>query len=158
MTHEDMIERSPRLDDYFRWAQGKRLVVFDPPFWGFHDLFVDKKGKVLLVSLKAEGDAFAFIGDERGAGHMQKYGSGVRLNAEEKLDPGILEWIIYDDFIVYRGPFFPVSRNPYYLGRIAATLPFEETVSKESIPEMIFSLIKWYRTHDSAKKRTRLNS
>lgn len=155
LTHEDMIERASRLDDYFSWAQGKRLLVFDPPFWGFHDLLIDEKGSVLLICLKAEGDAFAFIGDERGAGRMQKYGPGVKLNAEEELDPGILEWIIYDDFIVYRGPFFPISRSPYYLGRIAATFPFEETIGTESIPERISSLFEWYRTHDKAKNRTR---
>ena len=155
LTHEDMIERAPRLDDYFSWAQGKRLLVFDPPFWGFHDLLVDRNGNVLLICLKAEGDAFAFIGDERGAGHMQKYGPGIRLNAEEDLEPGILEWIIYDDFIVYRGPFFPLGRTPYFLGRVAATLPFEEEIDRESIPERVSSLFEWYRNHDKAKNRTR---
>ena len=153
LTHEEMIERAPRLDDYFRWAQGKRLLVFDPPFWGFHDLLIDEKGSVLLICLKAEGESFAFVGNERGAGLMQKYGPGIRLNAEEELEPGILEWIIYDDFIVYRGPFFPISRTPYYLGRIAATLPFGGTAGRENIPEMISSLFEWYRTPDKAKNR-----
>lgn len=153
LTHEDIIERAPRLEKYFSWAQGKRLLVFDPPFWGFHDLLVDEKGSVLLVCLKAEGDAFAFSGDDRGAGHMQKYGPGISLNAEEELEPGILEWIIYDDFIVYRGPFFPISRNPYYLGRIAATFPFEGEIVKDSIPGMVSSLFDWYQTHDKGKNR-----
>lgn len=153
LTQEDMIERAPRLDDYFRWAQGKRLLVFDPPFWGFHDLFVDGKGKVLLVCLKAEGDSFAFLGDERGALLMQKYGAGVGLNAEEPLEKGILEWVIYDDFIVYRGPFFPLGRTPYYLGRIAATLPFGGEVGREMIPGMTSSLFKWYSEQENKKKR-----
>ncbi|MDT8285184.1 MAG: hypothetical protein RQ767_06620 [Thermovirgaceae bacterium] len=154
LTHEEMITRAPRLDAYFRWAQGKRLLIFDPPFWGFHDLFVDRQGNVLLICLKAEGEAFAFLGDERGAGRMLKFGPGPRLNAGEDLDPGILEWVIYDDYIVYRGPFFPISRTPYYLGRIAATLPFEETIRTESIPERISSLFEWYRTHGRTPSRS----
>lgn len=152
LTQEDMAERAPRLDEYFRWAQGKRLLVFDPPFWGFHDLFVDEKGKVLLVCLKAEGDSFAFLGDERGALLMQKYGAGVGLNAEEPLENGILEWVIYDDFIVYRGPFFPISSHPCYLGKVAATLPFGGELGREMIPGMISSLFKWYREQENRKK------
>lgn len=151
LTQEEMIKRAPRLDDYFRWAQGKRLLVFDPPFWGFHDLFVDARGNVSLICLKAEGEAFAFLGDERGAHRMFKFGSGPRLNAEEDLDPGILEWVIYDDYIVYKGPFFPLSRSPYYLGRIAATFPFEEPTDKTLISEKVSMLFEWYRTHEKRR-------
>jgi len=86
---------------------------------------------------------------------MQKYGPGIKLNAEEALDPGILEWIIYDDFIVYRGPFFPIGRTPYFLGKIAATLPFEEEIDRKSLSERVSSLFEWYQTHDKAKNRTR---
>lgn len=154
LTPDEMIKRAPRLDEYFRWAQGRRLLIFNPPFWGFHDLFVGKDGTVLLICLKAEGEAFAFLGDERGARHMQKYGPGPRLNAEETLDPGILDWIIYDDFIVYSGPFFPISRNPYYIGRVAATFPLEGETGKEHVPAMIGQLFEWYRTHGRTAPKT----
>jgi hypothetical protein len=147
LSLDEISRRAPRLDEYFRWAQGKRLLVFDPPFWGFHDLFVDNNGKVMLVCLKAEGESFVFLGDERGAARMQKYGAGPRLNAEEDLDPGIMEWIIYDDFIVYRGPFFPISRHPFYLGRVAATFPFDGDIDRESLAGQISYLFDWYRKH-----------
>jgi hypothetical protein len=147
---DEISRRAPRLDEYFRWAQGKRILVFDPPFWGFHDLFVDRGGKVMLVCLKAEGEAFVFLGDERGASRMQKYGPGPRLNAEEDLDPGIMEWIIYDDFIVYRGPFFPISRHPYYLGRVAASFPFDGEILVRDQARQVSSLFDWYREHGGA--------
>ncbi len=147
LSPDEMSRRASRLEEYFRWAQGKRILVFDPPFWGFHDLFVDKSGSVMLVCLKAEGEAFVFCGDERGAARMQKYGPGPTLNAEEDLEQGIMEWIIYDDFIVYRGPFFPISRHPYYLGKVAATFPFDEEIRRENQGELISSLFDWYRKH-----------
>ena len=143
-TTGDMAERAPRLDEYFEGLKGKRILVFDPPFWGFHDIFVDRKGGVLLVALKAEGDSFAFIGDERGASLMLKYGPGPTLNAEERLAPGILEWVLYDDFIVYRGPFFPISRSPYHLGMVAALMSFEGEAGRENVPGEISRLREWY--------------
>ena len=97
-----------------------------------------------MVALKAEGDSFAFIGNERGASLMLKYGPGPTLNAEERLDPGILEWVLYDDFIVYRGPFFPVSRNPYHLGKVAALMSFEGEARRENVPGQISRLREWY--------------
>ena len=145
LTHEDIIRRASSLDDYFKRLQGKRVLVFDPPFWGFHDLFVDGEGRVLLVCLKAEGGSFAFTGDERGASMMQKFGPGPELDAEETLEPGILEWILYDDYIVYRGPFFPISRYPYYLGKVAATFPYDGTIDKSTIPGKISELREWYK-------------
>ena len=148
LTHKEMAERASRLDDYFNRLKRRRILVFDPPFWGFHDIFIDMKGSVLLLALKAEGDSFAFLGDERGASLMQKYGPGPVLNAEESLEPGILEWILYDDYIVYRGPFFPINRNPYYLGKVAAILPFEGTIDKVTIPEKISSLFIWYKKQE----------
>jgi len=150
LSVEEISRRAPRLDEYFRWAQGKRILVFDPPFWGFHDLFVDRDGRVMLVCLKAEGEAFVFFGDERGAARMQKFGPGPRLNAEEDLDPGIMEWIIYDDFIVYCGPFFPISRHPYYLGRVVASFPFEKKIVAEDQARQVSSLFDWYREHGGA--------
>lgn len=152
LTHEDMAERASSLDEYFRRLQGKRILVFDPPFWGFHDLFVDREGRVILICLKAEGGSFAFTGDERGASLMQKYGPGPVLNAEEPLEPGILEWVLYDDFIVYRGPFFPISRYPYYLGKVAASFPYDGTSDKETIPVKISVLLEWYKASKNKKR------
>jgi len=145
LTLKDMAERAPRLGEYFERLKGKRVLVFNPPFWGFHDIFVDREGGVLLVALKAEGDSFAFIGDERGASLMLKYGPGPVLNAEEDLAPGLLEWILYDDFVVYRGPFFPMSRDPYHLGRVAALADFDGEAVREAVPAEITRLREWYR-------------
>ena len=142
LTLKDMAERAPRLGEYFERLKGKRILVFNPPLLGLPRSLCGPGGGRFVGG--PEGDSFAFIGDERGASLMLKYGPGPVLNAEEALAPGLLEWVLYDDFIVYRGPFFPVSRDPYHLGRVAALVDFDGGAVKEAAPAEITRLREWY--------------
>lgn len=153
ITPEEISRRAAELDTYAEWSRGKRLLVFDPPFWGFHDIFVDRNLRHALVSLKKTRDAFIFRGNVKEAHRIRKYAAGAVLESGESIDPAMLEWIIYDDFVVYHGPFLPVSRSPYYVGKIAAHFPFDGEISDEWEQEIIPLLFGWYEKHDSASFR-----
>lgn len=153
ITPEEISERAADLDSYIEWSRGKRLLVFDPPFWGFHDIFVDHELRHALVSLKETGEAFVFTGNYKGPHRVRKYSPGAVLESEEPLETGMLEWIIYDDYVVYHGPFLPVSRFPYYFGKVAATFAFDYEITDTWEHEIISQLFCWYKNQDHPKSR-----
>ncbi|MGC9372984.1 MAG: hypothetical protein ACP5DY_06650 [Thermovirgaceae bacterium] len=155
ITPDEISARAARLDRFIEWSRGKRLLVFDPPFWGFHDIFVDEDLRYAMVSLKETGEAFVFTGDSKGARRVRKYSPGALPESEESLDAGTLEWIIYDDFVVYYGPFLPVSRSPYYVGKVASVFPFKKAITDEWEREVIPVLFSWYARHGKSGKKRR---
>jgi len=148
ITPEEISKRAVKLETYAEWSRCKRLLVFNPPFWGFHDLFIDENLNHALVSLKESGEAFVFTGDVKGARGIRKYSPGPVFDSQEAIGPGMLEWIVYDDFVVYHGPFLPLSRSPYYVGKVAAHFPFHGNISEKWELEVIPDLLEWYKTHD----------
>ncbi|MFP4481509.1 MAG: hypothetical protein ACLFN0_01785 [Thermovirgaceae bacterium] len=153
ISPEEISARAADLDSYIESSRGKRLLVFDPPFWGFHDIFIDKDLRHALVSLKKTKEAFVFTGDTRGARRVRKYSHEAMLESEESLEAGMLEWIIYDDFVIYHGPFLPVASSSYYVGKVAAVFPFKKTIDDEWERKVIPTLRNWYEQHDRKGKR-----
>lgn len=155
ITPEDISARAARLDRYIEWSRRKRLLVFDPPFWGFHDIFVDGDLRHAMVSLKETGEAFVFTGDYKGSRRVRKYSPGAVPESEETLETGMLEWIVYDDYVIYFGPFLPVSRTPYYVGKVASVFPFKKAITDEWEREVIPMLFNWYEQHGKRGKKRR---
>lgn len=148
----EMAERASNYRYYLDWSRGKRILVFDPPFWGFHDMFVDQDLNHSVLCLKHDGSAFAFHGDERGASMMEKFGPGPEKTSEEVLEPGMIEWRVYDDYIIYNGPFFPIARSPLYFGKVVASFPFEKTIALEWTLPAIKDLFGWYERQGKSHK------
>lgn len=108
-----------------------------------------------MISLKETGEAFVFTGDTKGARRVRKYSPGAVLESEESLDTGLFEWIIYDDFVVYFGPFLPISKSPYYVGKVATTFAFEKTITDEWEHGAIPMLFNWYEQNREREKMRR---
>jgi len=144
LTPKDIALRAPKLDEYEQWSKNKRLLIFNPPFWGFHDIFVDEELNYALICIKETKEAFVISGNAKGGEKILKYGPNLDLESEEDLAPGLLEWIIYDDFVIYRGPFLPIGKDPYYIGKVAATFSFNKKIVPDIYPGLISYLTEWY--------------
>ena len=144
ITPKDIMDRAPSLDKYIQWSRNKRILVFNPPFWGFHDIFVDSDLNHALVCIKESKEAFIISGNTKGGEKVFKFNSDLTLESEEELTPGLLEWIIFDDYVIYRGPFLPLGRDPYYIGKIAAAFPFTNKLNYHLYPDIIAFLKEWY--------------
>ncbi|MCF7935757.1 MAG: hypothetical protein K9L28_05425 [Synergistales bacterium] len=144
MTLTDIIKRAPYSQKTLEWSRNKRIVVYNPPFWGLHDIFVDSGLVHAVVCIKEDHTAFVFYGNSTGASEIAKYNENQELLSSEELKPGHVEWTVYADYVLYRGSALPPTRAPYHWGNVIRTYPFEERIDSAWAPGVIRSLIEWH--------------
>jgi len=132
------------MDQYLEWSRNKHLRIFNPPFWGIHDMFIDSNNDIRVICLKADGNSYIFFGGPSEARGWKRYDSQGRLEEEKLLDSGELSWVVYDDYILYRGILFPPSTEPYHWGKIIKSFPFSDSFSEEWIRTVLASLKNYY--------------
>jgi len=140
----EIVRRGVKLDFYREWSRGKHLRVFNPPFWGIHDIFIDKDNSVMILCLKADRSSFIFAGEYDGAHSWKRYNEEMRVMEEDSLEPGGLSWVIYDDYVLYRGSLLPSTTEPYYWGKIIEVLPFGGSFDDPWVEKTLLSLRQVY--------------
>ena len=127
----EIVKRGPRMEQYIEWSKNKHIVVFNPPFWGIHDIFVDSELQHAVFCLKHDRSAFVFLGDSFKAVSFTLFDSNQEPIETTILEEGNLSWTIYDDYVLYRGTLLPASTEPYYWGKVAGTAPFEGRINEK---------------------------
>nr|HPI99035.1 hypothetical protein [Synergistales bacterium] len=113
-------------------------------FWGIHDIFIDEDNNVTIFCLKADRSSFVFSGEYEGARSWKRYGENLKVLEEDALEPGALSWVIYDDYVLYRGSLLPPTAEPYYWGKIIEALPFRASFTDPWVEETLVSLRQTY--------------
>ncbi|MBN1333767.1 MAG: hypothetical protein JW971_08370 [Synergistales bacterium] len=140
----EIVKRGVKLDFYREWSREKQLRVFNPPFWGIHDIFIDQHYAVRIICLKADRSSFVFSGEYEGAHSWKRYSDDLRVLEEDSLEPGDLSWVIYDDYVLYRGPLLPSTTEPYYWGKIIEVVPFGGSFDGPWVEKTLVTLRQTY--------------
>ncbi|HPI97246.1 MAG TPA: hypothetical protein PLV56_00770 [Synergistales bacterium] len=144
ITATEIVKRGMKMDFYREWSRAKQLRVFNPPFWGIHDIFIHQDNSVRIICLKADKSSFVFYGEFEGAHSWKRYDHGLKVIEEDFLEPGNLSWVIYDDYVLYRGSLLPPTEEPYYWGKIIEILPFNSSFDDTWVEKTLISLRQNY--------------
>ena len=137
----EIIKRGPRSSEYIEWSRNKRIRVFNPPFWGIHDIFVDADLPHAVFRLKEDNSSFVFIGNSNCALNFTHFDPFQNKVETRILEEGQLLWQIYNDFVIYRGDLLPPTTEPYYWGKVIGTSPFNETINEKWILQNLKELL-----------------
>lgn len=141
LSTAEIIRRGMRSEEIIQWSGKKSFTIFNPPFWGIHQAFIDKDLAHAVICLKEDRSAYVFLGNTAGALRWASYDPQQRITEENALQEGELSWNFYEDYVIYRGSLLPPTSDPYYWGKVIGQNPFEETITPSWIIEQIRKII-----------------
>jgi len=140
----EVIRRAKDMPAMLRWAMNKHLIVKGPEIWGIHHVFIDSLLNHVVVCLKEDKTTHVFMGIPVGANEWRKYDKGGSLELSKRLDGNVLEWKMYEDYVLYKGTMLPpkdISGEPYW-GKVVNIMESFEQLNDEWIVSKIKELYK----------------
>lgn len=142
LSTAEIIRRGIRSNEILEWAKGKRLTIFNPPFWGIHHAFIDRELVHALICLKEDRSAFVFLGNSTGATTWVSYDQEQNPLEENFISEEKLHWNFFEDYVIYRGSLLPATTDPYHWGKVIGSSDFKEKISPDWINMQIKKLIR----------------
>jgi hypothetical protein len=130
LSAADIVQRSREANHVLEWSRGKKLTIFNPPFWGIHHIFIDHKLQHGMICVKQDHSAFVFYGNAYGPYRWEKYDDDLNVIDRGFIETQELTWLIYQDYIIYNGPMLPATNKPYHWGRVIHVDSFSEEIDK----------------------------
>jgi len=135
LTPEDIIRRAPNVPEVMEWSRRKHLIISGPEFWGTHHIYITDDLKHIIFCLKADYTTHVFIGTPTQAQQWRRYHENIELHFSKSLEESVLEWKIYQDYVLYRGKMLPPKKNPEepYWGEVIDVKTWEGKFSDDWI-------------------------
>ena len=145
LSAAEIIRRGVHSEENLKLLMGRRLTIFNPPFWGIHHVFIDAGLTHTVVCLKSDGSTYVLTGNSERPLKLSCYGSKGEIIEETPLAEGKMQWNFYRDYAIYRGPFLPPTNEPYHWGKVIEIKEFDGFISPDRIRKEIGSLKDEYR-------------
>ena len=142
LSTPEIIRRGLLSDKILEWARGKKLTIFNPPFWGIHHVYIDKDLCHAIICIKENRTAYVFLGNSTGASSWVSYDPLQKPLEENFISEEMLQWNIFDDYVIYRGSLLPATRDPYHWGKVIECQVFKENITSDWIADQIRELIR----------------
>jgi len=139
ISPSEVMKRTSEMEKILEWCKKKHLTISGPEFWGTHHIFITDKLKHAVICLKSDFTTHVFMGDPVKAVEYRKYEKNFDISHSKQLEKGVLEWKIYDDYVLYQGNMLPpkeIKKEPYW-GEVVQVEEFNQDITDEWLVQKI---------------------